>query len=309
MKIFHNIQEAGEIHVPVLTIGTFDGVHVGHQKIIKMLQEKAGKVNGSTVIFTFHPHPRMVLYPDAHGVELIQTNEEKMQKLERYGVQNVILYPFSKDFSRLTATEFVRDILVNKLGVKEIVIGYDHQFGKNREGNITFLKELAEVYGFGVTEIGAEEVNAVNVSSTKIRRALQTGDVKTANEYLGEPFQINGTVVKGNGFGRKFGFPTANINTNSEVKLIPTDGIYQVKVYYNHTAYDGLLSIGTNPTIGQNNKRTIEVYILDFDKAIYDENLRLDILDFIRPQIIFDNIELLIEQMKKDELEVRARLD
>lgn len=308
MKVYHNIEDAGAIKTPVLTIGTFDGVHVGHQKIVGMLQEKARVLGGESVIFTFHPHPRMILYPDSHGVKLIQTNEEKLEKLERFGVEHVILFPFSKDFSRLTANEFVREILVNKLGVKEIVIGYDHQFGKNREGNIDYLKELSEIYDFAVTEIGAQEVNEVNVSSTKIRNALKEGDIQTANQYLGEHFQINGIVEKGKGFGKTFGFPTANINIASEVKLIPADGIYLVKVFHDNLAFNGLLSIGTNPTIGADNKRTIEVYIMDFDKTIYGENIRLELIDFLRPQIAFDSIEDLIIQMKKDELEARSRM-
>lgn len=308
MKVYHSLAEFKSIKNPVLTIGTFDGVHIGHQKIITMLKEQATAIGGETVIFTFHPHPRMVLYPDSHGVQLIQTDHEKLQKLERYGVDHVILYPFSKDFSRLTATEFVRDILVNQLKVKQVVIGYDHQFGKNREGNIEFLRELASIYDFGVTEIGAQEINEVNVSSTKIRRALTEGDITTANAYLGEPFPIEGIVVKGNGFGRGFGFPTANIDLQSETKLIPADGIYHVKAHHQGDVFDGLLSIGTNPTVTVNGKRTIEVYILDFDRAIYGEKLRLEVMEFMRPQITFDSIELLIEQMKKDELELRNPL-
>ncbi len=308
MKVYHSLEEFKSVTNPVLTIGTFDGVHVGHQKIINMLKEQADLIGGETVIFTFHPHPRMVLYPDSHGVKLIQTENEKLAKLERYGIDHVIMYPFSKDFSRLTATEFVRDILVNQLGVKQVVIGYDHQFGKNREGNIEFLKELSDVYDFGVTEIGAQEIDEVNVSSTKIRKALTEGDVLTANIYLGEPFTLEGVIVKGKGFGKGFGFPTANIDLQSETKIVPSDGIYYVKVYHKNDAFDALLSVGSNPTIGEDNKRTIEVYILDFDRTIYDEIIRLEILEFIRPQIKFESIEALIQQMKQDELEIRNRL-
>ena len=307
MKVYHSLAEFKSVKNPVLTIGTFDGVHTGHQKIITMLKEHADAIGGETVIFTFHPHPRMVLYPDSHGVQLIQTDHEKLEKLERYGIDHVILFPFSKDFSRLTATEFVRDILVNQLNVKQVVIGYDHQFGKNREGNIDFLRELATIYDFGVTEIGAQEINEVNVSSTKIRRALMEGDIQTANTYLGESFPIEGIVVKGNGFGRGFGFPTANVDIQSETKLIPADGVYYVNVNHKGDIFKGLLSIGTNPTIGENGKRTIEAYIMDFDRTIYGEKIRLEVLEFLRPQITFDSIELLIEQMKKDELEVRNR--
>lgn len=308
MKVHHSLADIGAIKNPVLTIGTFDGVHVGHQTIIKMLKEQAAKCDGETVLFTFHPHPRMVLYPESHGVELLQTQEEKLAKLERYGVDHVILYPFSKDFSRLTATEFVRDILVNQIGVKQVVIGYDHQFGKNREGNIDFLRELSLVYDFAVTEIGAQEINEVNVSSTKIRRAIAEGDIATANAYLGEPFPIEGVIVKGNGFGRGFGFPTANIDIQDDTKLVPADGVYHVKIFHKEEQYTALLSIGTNPTIDRNNKRTIEAYILDFDQAIYGEKIRLEVIEFLRPQITFDSIDGLIEKMKQDELEIRARL-
>lgn len=302
MKVFQGFNEIAEIPHPVLTIGTFDGVHLGHQKIIKQLNEVAEKNGGESVLFTFYPHPRMVLFPESHGLKLIQTQVEKLEKLERMGLKNIIVHPFTKKFSRLTALEFVRDYLVNKLNIKTIVIGYDHQFGKNREGSLKLLKELAPIYDFEVIEIGAKDIDEVNVSSTKIRDALKDGDIDLANTYLGEEFEINGSVGHGQKLGTKLGFPTANIELNNDTKLIPKNGVYATRVVRENDAeYFGLVSIGERPTVDDSGRITIEAYLLDFKGDLYGENLQLKMLKRIRDEKKFDTLDELVTEMHKDE--------
>ncbi len=310
MKIYNDFEQISKIPNPVLTIGTFDGVHLGHQKIISYLNQEAEKIKWESVLFTFFPHPKMVLNPANHGIKLIQTQEEKLEKLEKTGLKNIIVHPFTTDFSQLTAQEFVSDFLVKKLNVKHLVIGYDHQFGKNREGGIDFLKKVAPEYGFGLTEISAQEIDEVNVSSTKIRNAIQAGEIEVANSYLGESFSIRGTVVSGKQNGRKFGFPTANLDINSTIKLLPPDGIYIVNVIFpDKKMHQGIVSIGTNPTLAENNDRTIEVYLLDFEKDIYGIVLDIHLQHFIRPSMKFESIDVLIQQMKEDEIYTRTYLN
>jgi riboflavin kinase/FMN adenylyltransferase len=310
VKIFQGFDELTKIPNPVLTIGTFDGVHLGHQKIINQLNEEAEKVGGESVLFTFYPHPRMVLFPDSHGLKLIQTQVEKLEKLERMGLKNVIVHPFTKEFSRLSATEFVRDYLVNKLNVKTIVIGYDHQFGKNREGTLKLLQELAPVYDFNVIEIGAEDINDVNVSSTKIRRAVQDGNIEKANSFLGDFFELGGKVVHGKELGRSLGFPTANLEIDNDIKLLPKNGVYAVRVKLeNSSEFFGILNIGTRPSVDASDKISVEVYILDFDKEIYDEYITLKLLKFVRNEVKYENLSKLKSQIAKDEKLVRTWID
>ena len=307
MKIFQDLTAINSIPNPVLTIGTFDGVHVGHQKILQQVKKEAEKIGGESVLFTFFPHPRMVLYPESHGLKLLQTQEEKMAKLERVGVENCIVYPFTFDFSRLSAIEFVRDILVNKLHIKKLVIGYDHQFGKNREGNIAFLKEICEVYGFEVIEIPAQDIDAVNVSSTKIRNAILDGDIAKANEYLGEKFELTGTIVHGQAIGKTIGFPTANIQVNSDLKLIPGNGVYAVDVSLKNSHYFGMLNIGNRPTVNDSADRTIEVHILDFSSEIYAEEITVNFIDKLREEKQFSDLQELQKQLKEDEKFIRTK--
>ena len=310
MKVFQGFEELTNIPNPVLTIGTFDGVHLGHQKIIQQLNNEAAKVGGESVLFTFYPHPRMVLFPESHGLKLIQTQVEKLNKLERMGLQNVIVHPFTKEFSRLTATEFVRDFLVNKLKIKTIVIGYDHQFGKNREGTLKLLKELGPVYDFNVIEIGPKDIDEVNISSTKIRNALKEGDVKLANSYLGEYFELNGKVVRGKAIGKTLGFPTANIDVQSNLKIIPANGVYAVRlVLENKSEYFGILNIGNRPTIDQDENCSIEVHILDFNRDIYDDFVTLKLLKRVRNEEKYESKEALKTQISKDETLVRNWID
>lgn len=309
MRVFQGFDELEKIPNPVLTIGTFDGVHLGHQRIIQQLNEEAQKHGGESVLFTFYPHPRMVLFPDSHGLKLLQTQVEKIEKLERMGLQNVIVHPFTKEFSRLTAVEFVRDYLVNKLNVKTIVIGYDHQFGKNREGSLELLKDLGPVYDFNVIEIAAQDIDDVNVSSTKIRNALSTGNIETANLFLGAPFELNGTIIHGKQVGHKIGFPTANMDLGSSVKIIPAAGVYLVRtVLQNRAEYFGMMNIGVNPTVRDTNEVSIEVNLLDFSGNLYGQELQVKVLTRLRDELKFNSLEDLKIQLSKDEHTVRNLL-
>jgi riboflavin kinase/FMN adenylyltransferase len=306
VKIYQDFSSIDHIPNPVLTIGTFDGVHIGHQKIINQLNKEAAKIDGESVLFTFYPHPRMVLFPESHGLKLIQTQEEKLNKLKKMGLQNIIVCPFTIDFSHLSALEFVRDYLVNQLHVKKLVIGYDHQFGKNREGSISFLKEISGTYNFEVIEISAQDIDDVNVSSTKIRDAVLNGDIELANDYLGDPFELTGTVIRGKALGRTIGFPTANIFIDSDLKLIPNNGVYAVKVLLNGKALNGMMNIGVRPTVSGNNQQSIEVNIFDFNEDIYGEQITLHFYSKLRDEKKFNGVEALKEQLKKDEISIRT---
>lgn len=289
-----------------MTIGTFDGVHLGHQKILQTLLDEAQRIDGESVLLTFYPHPRMILYPESHGMKLLQTQAEKMEKLAEFGLENLIIYPFSFDFSRLTALEFVRDILVNKLHVRKIVIGYDHQFGKNREGNIQYLKDVADTFEFEVIEIPAQDIDEVNISSTKIREALLNGDVQRAAVFLGQPYVLSGKVVRGRALGRTIGFPTANIEVNSDLKLVPGIGVYAVEVHVEGNAYRGMLNIGKRPTIVSTDDVHLEVHILDFQEDIYDKMITIRFVERVRVEQKFESVEALKQQLQKDEKFVRS---
>ena len=309
MKIFEGFECITSIKNPVLTIGTFDGVHIGHQKIIELLNKAANEIEGESVLFTFYPHPKMILFPENHGVKLIQTQDEKLKKLEQLGLQNLIIQPFTSDFSNLTATEFVRDFLVKKLNVRKLIVGYDHQFGKNREGNFQFLKNASKTYGFEVIEITAQEIDEVNISSTKIRNALRNGDIKTANSFLGMPFEINGFVEKGKQLGRTIGFPTANLKIVDDIKIIPGNGVYAVEiVLQKNTHFIGMLNIGIRPTVSNENNISIEVNIFDFQEDIYDQEISIKLITRIRDEQKFDSLEDLKTQLKKDEITSRTIL-
>jgi riboflavin kinase/FMN adenylyltransferase len=307
VKVYQDFEEVGKIPNAVLTIGTFDGVHLGHQKIIERLKEEARKVNGETVLFTFFPHPRMVINPTNHGLKLIQTQAEKIENLERLGLDHLIIFPFTKEFSTLSADEFVKDYLVNKLHVKTIVVGYDHQFGKNREGSLKQLQKLSETLPFKVIEIPAHEVDEINVSSTKIRQAIEIGDIQTANSYLNEPFEISGKVVKGNQIGRTIGFPTANIEIGDDLKIIPTIGVYAVEVILeDQRKLHGMMNIGIRPTVTDSKEVKIEVFIFDFSEAIYDQRIKVYLLQRIRGEHRFQSVEVLRAQLQEDEKTVRT---
>lgn len=299
MKIISNISNFSSTTQTFVTIGTFDGVHYGHQKIIEKLVTEAKKANKKSVLLTFFPHPRMVLQKDA-SLEMINTIEERAYLLEKTGLDYLIIHPFSKEFSRTTALEFVRDILVNQLNISKLIIGYDHHFGKNREGNITQLTEYSHLYDFNVEEIPAQDIDDVSVSSTKIRRALHSGNLKTANDYLGYHFMLNGVVVNGKKLGGKIGYPTANIDIKESYKLIPKTGVYVVKSTIDKKTIFGMMNIGNRPTVGGNHQ-TIEVHFFNFNQDLYHQNLTIQLLFFLRNEEKFDSVDLLINQLKKDE--------
>lgn len=302
MKIYHSIEEFQSVKNAVVTTGTFDGVHVGHQKIISRLKDVARQVSGETVLLTFFPHPRMVLFSDS-DLKLINTKNEKIKRLEEAGIDHLIIHPFSRAFSRLSSIEFVRDILVNKIGTKCLVIGYNHHFGRNREGSFQHLKEYGPLYGFDVEEISAQDVDETAVSSTKIRHALDSGQVNVAAEYLTRPFMLSGIVVRGNHLGRKIGFPTANITVLDAQKLIPAIGVYAVNVLVKETRYKGMLNIGVRPTI-DGVQKTIEVHIFDFDQDVYGEEVSVEFMKWIRDERKFDSLEALKQQLVQDKKQI-----
>lgn len=286
-------------HHTVVTIGTFDGVHVGHQKIIERLVNTAKAGNLESAILTFFPHPRMVLQKDA-DIKLINTIEERKEILEKSGIDHLIIHPFTQQFSRLTAREFVRDILVNKLKAKKVIIGYDHRFGRNRTADINDLREFGKEYDFEVEEISKQDIEDVAVSSTKIRKALLEGRVERANRYLSYPFALAGTVVKGRGLGKEFSYPTANLQIEEEYKLIPKNGVYVVRSVIDGQVVFGMMNIGTNPTVGGTEK-TVETYFFNIEKDLYGRYLSIQLLTRIRDEKKFDSIDGLKLAMKQDE--------
>ncbi len=301
MKVYKGLEKFEKLQNAVVTTGTFDGVHQGHQKILSRLIEVAKKNKGESVLLTFFPHPRMVLQPDS-DLKLINTIDEKIELLREVGIDHLIIHPFTREFSRTTSLEFVRDLLVNKIGTTKLVIGYDHHFGRNREGSFEHLKEFGPIYGFEVEEISVQDVDNVNVSSTKIRKALEEGEVDVAASYLGHSFFIEGTVVHGQKVGRELGFPTANIDVENPYKLIPQNGIYAVKVQSGEKVYKGMLNIGLRPTIEFSEKLTIEVHLFDFNEDLYGKRLHISFVKRIRSEKKFENKEALIAEMRKDKV-------
>lgn len=308
MEIYRGIEQFEKIANAVVTSGTFDGVHIGHQTIIKRLNTTAKKLRGESVLLTFYPHPRMVLQEDT-DLKLITTIDERIELLRNAGLQHLIIHPFTKEFSRTTSLEFVRNILVDQLGTKKLVIGYNHHFGRNREGSFEHLKEYSSLYGFEVEEISAQEIDEVNVSSTKIRKALVEGDVKMANAYLGHSFRLQGKVVKGNQLGRKLGFPTANIEIENKHKLIPAKGVYAIRAKLGEEEFPGMLNIGVRPTINEeSNELSVEAHLFDFKEEIYGSELSLSLMHRIRDEKKFSSLEDLMKEMKKDESKAKNLL-
>lgn len=301
MKVYRHLNEFQKVNDAVVTIGTFDGVHIGHRKIISRLTEVANQINGESVILTFFPHPRMILNPEDVNLKLITTINEKAQLLEKLGVDHLIITPFTRDFSNLSAETYIKQILVDKIGTSKIIIGYDHHFGKDREGNLQQLQKFASEYHYEVEEIPEQDIHDVAVSSTQIRQALIKGDVETANDFLGYPFSLFGQVIKGDQLGRTMGFPTANLLIEENYKLIPGDGIYAVKVKVNSDSqlYNGMAYIGNRPTIN-GMSRNIEVNIFDFSQDIYRQYITIEFHHFIREDIRFDNIDNLKIQITND---------
>ena len=306
MKVTYGLNNFKTISCAVATTGTFDGVHLGHRKILNQLVAKAKKVGGESVLLTFSPHPRIVLQPDVE-LELLSSENEKISLLEKTGIDHLIIHPFTREFSRTQSLDFVREFLVNKIGVKHLVIGYDHHFGRNREGSFDHLKEFGPIYGFEVEEIAAFDIDQVNVSSTKIRNALAEGNVELANMYLGAPYSISGRVIKGNQIGRTIGFPTANIECDFMQKLLPADGVYAGKLHVNGHTYNAMANLGSRPTIGSK-QRKLEVHCIGTDIHLYESEVRFELYKFLRGIEEFANLEALKKQLEVDKKEANLVL-
>jgi riboflavin kinase/FMN adenylyltransferase len=299
VKVHHSIADYKNKSQSVITIGTFDGVHIGHREILKKLTQEAKNNKLESIILTFFPHPRMVLQKES-DIKLINTIDERVSIFSKTELDHLIIHPFTKEFSSLSAEAFVKNILVDSLNVKKIIIGYDHRFGKNRTANIDDLKKFGKIHHFEVEEISAQELNEVAVSSTKIRKALDSGDLEKANNYLNYPFMLNGTIVKGKGIGKTINFPTANLHIEETYKLIPKNGVYIVKSIIDNQKVFGIMSIGTNPTVG-GKSRTIETYFLDIEKDLYGKKIEIEMLSKIREEDTFDSLESLQYAIKNDE--------
>ncbi len=308
MKVYYTLEDFKKLDNAVVTTGTFDGVHIGHRRILTRLQESAQRSGGESVLFTLFPHPRLVLQPDL-DLKLITSLEEKVYLLEKTGLDHLVVFPFTQEFSKTSSLEFVRNILVNAIGAKKLVIGYDHHFGRNREGTFEHLKEFGPVYGFDVEEIPAQDIDDVKVSSTKIRKALLQGDVALANNYLNHEFMLSGFVVRGNRLGSKLGYPTANIELKDAHKIVPADGVYAVKTerIADNKVYTGMCNIGHRPTVSGVSK-TIEVNLFDFNDDLYGEQIRLFFVKRLRDELKFNGLDELIAQLKKDEKHSREIL-
>lgn len=307
MRIFKGIEAWEAIPNPVVSIGTFDGVHLGHRIILDRLNHEAQRLRGESLLITFWPHPRMVLQPDYKDLRLLNTMDEKLSLLEQSGLQNVLVIPFSKEFSRTSSHDFIRSTLVDAVQMKKIIIGYDHHFGRNREGSFEILKEYQPIFDFELEEITAQQVDEINVSSTKIRHALFDGDLERSKEFLGYTYFINGTVVRGHSMGRTLGFPTANIKVNYPFKLIPKDGVYAVTITVRKKVYKGMLNIGNRPTF-EGRDKSIEVHLFDFSEDIYADDVKVDFVERLRDERKFSGKEALIAQLKEDEAQARAIL-
>lgn len=298
MKIFHSIKSFSANRQTVVTIGTFDGVHLGHQKILGQITKSAQELDCESLVLTFFPHPRMVLQEDTEMKQL-NTLQEKIDLLGKLGVDNLVVHPFDKEFSRLTAEEFVKQVLVDVFKVKKIIIGYDHRFGRNRTANIDDLITYGETYGFDVEQISAKEINEVSISSTKIRNALLEGNVELATTYLGYAYPLTGIVSKGKQLGRTIGYPTANIKVDESYKLIPSNGVYIAKCDINGKAVYGMMNIGTRPTV-DGTTQTIEVHLFDFKEDIYNQKITVSLLKRMRPEQKFESLDALKLQLGID---------
>tara|TARA_B100000427_G_scaffold33756_1_gene24607 strand:+ start:82 stop:1008 length:927 start_codon:yes stop_codon:yes gene_type:complete len=301
MKIYKGFDSFPKLSKAVITTGTFDGVHLGHKKILDALINIGVKNNTETVLVTFSPHPRIVLFPD-HDLKLINTIDENIELLKKNNIDHLIIQQFDKKFSRITSLDYVRDILLKKIGLKDLVIGFNHHFGRNREGSFEDLEEYANLYDFSIHQVGAYDINEQSVSSTKIRNALNNGDIQLANHYLGYNFKIFGKIIKGQGIGKNIGFPTANISLGNSNKLTPKKGVYAVNVYWHNHKLQGMLNIGVNPTMHNNKSISIEVNIFDFNKDIYGEILHIEFVQRIRNEKKFPTIDDLKHQLNIDRI-------
>ena len=308
MKIFDSINKFPSNVKTIVTLGTFDGVHKGHIAIINKINDIAKKNNLESVLLTFYPHPRHVLYPDDQNLKLINTIEEKIDSLKLTGLDNLIIHKFDKIFSRLKSVNFIRDILVDKLNMNYMIVGFDHQFGKNREGSFEDLIQFSNLYDFKIEKIEAQLVEGISISSTKIRKAIQAGQIVKANSYLSSAYSITASVIKGNNIGSSIGFPTANLDVSNRWKIVPKNGVYFVSVLVQNRKYFGMLNLGSRPTIADSTF-VIEVHLFDFNKQIYNETLKVNFLKRIRSEKKFLDLSKLQLQLKTDEIECRSLID
>ena len=299
MEVIHNISNYRPQKPAILTIGTFDGVHFGHQKILRNLVVEAKKENLCAIVLTFFPHPRMVLQKETQ-IKMINTLEEKTKLLEQLEVEVLIVQPFTMEFSRMTAIEYTRDILVNGIRISKLIIGYDHRFGRNREATVEDLKQFGMDYNFTVEEIPAQDIESIAVSSTKVRNAIDSGEIKKANQYLGRPFSLNGTIVEGDKIGREMGYPTANLEIEEDYKLKPQNGVYLVQTSLVDEKYFGMMNVGKRPTVS-GKKTRIETYFFDFIGDLYGKKLRIELLEKIRDEQKFDSLDALRNQLNSDQ--------
>lgn len=310
MKVYYSLQDFTALDFAVVTTGTFDGVHIGHRKILKQLTDVAQRHGGESVLLTFYPHPRKVLQPDLE-LKMLNTQNEKIELLKETGLDHLIIHPFTKEFSRTESLDFVKDILVKNIGARKLVIGYDHHFGKNREGSFEHLQKYGPVYGFEVEEIPAQDIEETTVSSTKIRKAIEAGEVKAANEYLGYKFPLSGTVAKGEQIGQQLGYPTANVRPEDSDKIIPANGVYAVEVVFpsdGEKRYGGMCNIGIRPTFGGKFK-TVEVHLFDFNQNIYGKLLQIRFVERLRGEEKFESRDALISRIAEDEKQALKILD
>lgn len=308
MKIYYSYQTfQSEHHASAVTIGTFDGLHIGHQKILNQLTQYSKQQHLDSVVFTMFPHPRLVLQAD-QSLKLLNTIAERIALIESCGIDYLVIEPFSKEFSKLSAVEFVRDVLVNCLHTKLLVVGYDHRFGRNREGDFSQLQDFSTLYHFELKQIAKQDIDNIGISSTKIRQALMDGDMETANAYLGYPYLLSGTVIKGQGLGKTLGFPTVNLSIPEAYKLIPKTGVYIVKTEVNKKMVYGIMNIGYRPTV-EGNHKTIETFLLNFKGDLYGKNLKIQLLKRLRDEQKFASLDLLKVQINLDELNARKYID
>ena len=300
MQIHEGLADFPSIPNAVVTSGTFDGVHVGHQKILSRLSELAKKNKGETVLLTYWPHPRLVLYPKEHHLRLLSTFDEKVNLLRDFGIDHLIVLPFTPEFSQMSSVDFIQQILVDKIQTKCLVIGYDHKFGKNREGSFDYLQAHSEELGFAIEEISRQDIDDMGVSSSKIRIALESGDLPTATSYLGRPYSLTGEVVIGQQIGRSIGFPTANIQVKDDYKLLPKNGVYAVTVQVDGQQYKGMLNLGNRPTVSGEQK-TIEVHLFDFAGDLYHKSLSVNFIQFLREEKKFADLAALKDQLILDQ--------
>lgn len=308
MQIHHDIESLPTFQNAVVTFGSFDGVHLGHTSIFKKMREVGDEINGDVVVVTFHPHPRLIVYPGDKSITLISTKEEKIDHCKNLGIDHLVFCPFNIEFSQIRADEYIERFIVDKFQPKRIVIGYDHRFGLNRSGNVDFLKAYEDQFGYEVIQLPQKMTEDINISSTRIRNFVTKGKVEMASKLLGHPFRLSGIVIQGHQIGEKLGFPTANVQLSDPHKLVPPEGIYAVQVIYQESRYDGMLYIGTRPTVSNSGTRSIEVNIFDFTEDIYGSHISIDVLFYIREDKEFKNLEGLRKQLIQDEKDAKSLL-